>query len=642
MSTSQNNSPHDGSGPRSSLWMARVRHPIWLMLACMLLLSGCAVVPFAQAAGGILLTLAALIGIASCGGSEDPAGGTTDKTIVWPDVISIDLLDSSTGFILEGTNPGDQLGFSVAAGVDVNGDGLGDMVVGAPGATGNEYHYNTPFSFGYFQYFSGAGVAHVLFGDSEIGTTLNSSGPTVLDARYGTHGIAFNGRTLNAKAGTSVALAKDVDGDGVGDILIGEPDAQNSVGRGWVVFGDPGQSGLRSLQIDPGGGISGEIAGDGSEGFYTTNDLYYYGSGGTLSYNRIGMTATALDINGDSFSDAAFGAPATAVAYSGYNDYFALPRTITVFGQQDMAPASSKIDAPSSFSPTTGTMFGGGGYYGLPGGWSHDSSIGQSVVAGDINDDGVEDLILGLRKGTKGEGSFAGGAIVVFGQSGASPTFPTGIYDVNFMRVSGSNYSVYDDLRVGFLGDVNGDGFGDFALTQPTQNRAWVVFGRDGTSGDLQFYSASGANFVGDGTEGFRIDFSTYYSGCYGVESLEEDPGLIFGADVNNDGINDLIIGIQSPPGRPNNTENLVHVVFGKSSLGAGGTLDLTNGPVAGEGFTVKSLPLGSYERFDGVSVARGDVNGDGYKDVAIGVSNDRYAGDKGRVYVIFSPKPAN
>jgi hypothetical protein len=179
--------------------------------------------------------------------------------------------------------------------------------------------------------------------------------------------------------------------------------------------------------------------------------------------------------------------------------------------------------------------------------------------------------------------------------------------------------------QVAFLGDVNGDGIGDFALTVPDRYAAFIVFGQQGLFGD-KF-----SNYYGDldGSDGFRIDFPS--------ASDYERPTAMVGADVNRDGINDILIAVASGD---SSVTTVGHVIFGKKGLGSGGLIDLSTGPLTPpDGFSVHFAS--PYYAHYLVTLAVGDVNGDGYKDLAIGIADDPYAGsDKGRVYVIFSPKP--
>ncbi|HYO61235.1 MAG TPA: integrin alpha, partial [Actinomycetota bacterium] len=99
------------------------------------------------------------------------------------------------GIVLSGT-PASEAGLAVAAAGDVNGDGVGDVIVGADGTSG-------PGG-------TGAGAAYVVFGgDDRTGIDL---------ADLGDSGFAINGAAAFDVLGWSVAGAGDVDGDGLDDV----------------------------------------------------------------------------------------------------------------------------------------------------------------------------------------------------------------------------------------------------------------------------------------------------------------------------------------------------------------------------------------------------------------------------------------
>jgi len=121
---------------------------------------------------------------------------------------------------------------------DVNGDGLSDVAIAEPSAD--------PLGR------RDAGVVHVVFGGSPLGRIdLRSAGFRVIGPRQGTRMPAPvfqpDGPPAGAMAGSSVAGADDINGDGLDDILIGAPFAGNRgrafSGSVYVVFGKRTHSG---------------------------------------------------------------------------------------------------------------------------------------------------------------------------------------------------------------------------------------------------------------------------------------------------------------------------------------------------------------------------------------------------------------
>ncbi len=108
------------------------------------------------------------------------------------------------GFVINGAAAGDYSGASVSSAGDVNGDGLDDLIVGAPGA---DQSGTT----------TGAGKSYVVFGKT-TGTSVDLSA-----IASGTGGFVINGASAFDRSGYSVSSAGDVDGDGLDDLIVGAP-----------------------------------------------------------------------------------------------------------------------------------------------------------------------------------------------------------------------------------------------------------------------------------------------------------------------------------------------------------------------------------------------------------------------------------
>ena len=113
--------------------------------------------------------------------------------------MNLSSLTGSSGFVLNGEQAFDYNGSSVAGAGDVNGDGIADLVIGAPDAN------------------SDAGNSYVVFGRGGIG----SGGNFTLSSLNGTNGFVLTGEMSNDLSGSSVASAGDVNGDGIADLVIG-------------------------------------------------------------------------------------------------------------------------------------------------------------------------------------------------------------------------------------------------------------------------------------------------------------------------------------------------------------------------------------------------------------------------------------
>jgi hypothetical protein len=151
--------------------------------------------------------------------------------------------DGSEGFTLEGARMNDITGTSLAGAGDVDGDGLADLLIGAPGVPDNA-----------------SGRAFLVFGSNAIGAMLPLSSLLPENGGDGRAGVVIAGEDAAVlgpgNAGTSVAVAGDIDADGFADLLVGAPDetADGHAGEGgaaYLVFG-------RSRDLDADGVVDRE------------------------------------------------------------------------------------------------------------------------------------------------------------------------------------------------------------------------------------------------------------------------------------------------------------------------------------------------------------------------------------------------
>jgi hypothetical protein len=143
-------------------------------------------------------------------------GDATPATVT----LSNSALPASRGYLIKGAGVGDQAGWSVAGLGDVNGDGLADAAIGAYTADANG---------------TDSGAAYVLYG-AATASTLTLSNAALPPAV----GYVMRGASAGDFAGSSVAGAGDVNGDGRPDVVVGAQRALTSgvqTGASYVLFG---------------------------------------------------------------------------------------------------------------------------------------------------------------------------------------------------------------------------------------------------------------------------------------------------------------------------------------------------------------------------------------------------------------------
>ncbi|CAB1121356.1 unnamed protein product [Ectocarpus sp. CCAP 1310/34] len=299
----------------------------------------------------------------------------------------------------------DWLGYSCASIGDFNGDGVGDIVIGAPGAS------------------DGVGRAYVVYGNSSgIDEDFDVSALEDRDSA----GLVMTGRqggTFSHSIGYAVAAAGDVNGDSLMDVMVGAYGSSHlSEGAAHVVYGTNTSAAYDSSFLDLGAGDGGGL--DGVDGFTLSGmsieiELYAKLLSDTLD-RQLSLQYTgnplssAGDVNGDGYGDILVGSP-TAGAVSQGHTYLVfggagLPGRVNLTESDDVAGGNEGVVVFKG--ALTGEFVIICGFHDL---CSIDES-GFSVSGGfDMNGDGLSDFIIGAPEGgTIGE--FDGEAYVVFGQ----------------------------------------------------------------------------------------------------------------------------------------------------------------------------------------------------------------------------------
>jgi len=463
------------------------------------------------------------------------------------------------GFRIDGIDLLDYAGRSVSGAGDVNGDGLADLLIGASRA-------------------DPAGESYVVFGKADSAAVSLAS----LDKG----GFRIDGIDEGDGSGVNVSGAGDVNGDGLTDLIIGAflaaPGGVENGGESYVVFGKADSATVSLGSLGSGGFRIDGIDADDYSGFSVSG---------------------AGDVNGDGLADLLIGARG-----GDPGDIDNAGESYVVFGKADSAAVNL-------------ASLGSGGFR-IDGIDVADRSGVSVSGAGDVNGDGLADLLIGAYNAESGDAGLAGESYLVFGKADGVAVSLASLGSGGF-RIDGIDASDRSGRSVSGAGDVNGDGLADLIIGAryadldgaDNAGESYVVFGKT---------DSAAVSLASLGQGGFRID---------GIDAVDSSGSSVSGAgDVNGDGLADLIIG--APGGDPGaaNAAGESYVVFGKAD---------------GAPVSLSSLGSGGF-RLDGIDASdqsgrsvsgAGDVNGDGLADLIIGANLADPGGvDRaGESYVVFS-----
>ena len=450
---------------------------------------------------------------------------------------------------ITGRAAGDYAGITVESAGDVNGDGLMDFLIAAP------YEDESGM---------GSGAVYVFFGRTD--RLPNSL--TVDDAD-----VRLLGENEADNAGTALAGVGDVDGDGLDDILIGaryQAEGGPYAGAAYLVYGS---------EL-----VQGSSQGLGDLGVKFVGERFHDNAGASV--------ASAGDVDGDGLADLLIG--------SYRNDTQAEDAGAVYVFLASSLGSSSVVDVSSADFILLGE--------------NQDDNAGFSLAgAGDVDGDGLHDLLVGARYSATG-GLYAGAVYVVLGAQLTDPG-PVALADAT-CKLIGEEVSDYAGLSVASAGDLDGDGRSDVLVGAPGQDRGAVDSGA--------VYGVWSTQLVNCG----QRDLSDAAFVLYGEAEGDGVGGSIESIpDLTGDGVRELLVGVARQDASADEA-GAVYLVSGED-LREGGEISLSS---------AVHRWLGEVENDGaGLSVAAaGDLDSDGSQELIIGASGDDSFGENsGSVYVI-------
>ncbi len=443
-----------------------------------------------------------------------------------------------------------------------------------------------------------------------VENTANAVYPITIDPISTTPDWHGEINMANARFGSNLATAGDVNGDGYDDVIIGAygyNNGQTNEGAAFVYFGS--STGLsaspnwqfESNQANAGLGrvaSAGDVNGDGYDdvilGATTfTNGQSREGKAYVFYGSATGLSATPDWEYEGNIANARFGDPVSSagdVNGDGYDDI--------IVGAVEQG----------NYSGAAYLFLGSNAGLGNTPVWQvHGASIAISAgalgtgmsAAGDINGDGYDDVVIGEQNYPNGATS-KGRVFIYHGSA-------TGLAATANLIITESQVGAVFGVSSSSAGDVNGDGYDDVIIG------AYSFDNSQANEGKASLYLGSSTGLNPIAVWHVYGNQANAYLG-YRVSGL---------GDVNNDGYDDVIVGAYGySNGEANEGRALVY--YG-SSTGLDTVPDLD----------YESNQVGAHF---GLGVSRaGDVNGDGADDILVGAElYDNGQTNEGATFLFF------
>ncbi|MFT5685811.1 MAG: hypothetical protein ACI8RZ_006765, partial [Myxococcota bacterium] len=421
--------------------------------------------------------------------------------------------------IMLGEAAGDRAGYHLNGAGDVNGDGYDDLIIGArfEASAGTD-----------------AGASYLVLGP--VSGTMNLSAS---DAK-------ITGEAASDTSGISVDSAGDFNNDGYDDLLIGSQyndGGDTDAGAAHVLFGPvTGAVSLSSADVDLTGIAPNDLAGRAVAGLGDVDGDGYDDVLIGAQQADVGTDAnngTVYLVYGNSTSGSLSGAGAiiTGVAAQDYAGYWVASAGDTDGdGNRDLIIAAYRADPNSTTNagstyllngPVTGTVSLSTADATFNGEAANDQAGSNIDGAGDINNDGYDDLLIGAQHHDADGNSNAGAVYITFGPFSGS----LDLSSAN-AKLTGDDASDFAGRAVAAAGDVNADGYDD------------IVIGVKKGDGVSNSSTDAGDTFLLLGPITGTASVSVADAAFYGESSGDESGIAVANAgDVNNDGSDDLLIG---------------------------------------------------------------------------------------------------
>ena len=435
--------------------------------------------------------------------------------------------------VLLGASSNEFAGSAVEGIGDFDGDGLDDILIGAPGLRGTDVE----------------GGAYLVLGGVLSGSQSLAAADGILQGR------------MDEGLGQHLAGVGDVDGDGLADVLLGVPERSAQTGGAYLLTGRVLSAEAPLSLSDAGAFFAGEV-----------------------TSGAAGISLAGGELDGDGQADLLIGASGYSLQRGG---------VYLLWG----GGWSGTVSLSDADALIYGSIRGG--------------LLGSALAVGDVNGDGISDILAGAPGYAEGSTAELGAAYLMLGpvSAGGGSVIDLGL------ALTGSRAADLAGSTLAAVGDVSGDGLGDILVGVP---------GDDGGGAD-----AGAAYLVLGGLSLGSARLTAAAAATLTGEDSDHAAGIALAAagDVDGDGLADLLIGADQCDAEAYKA--------GAAYLVLGGGL---TGTVSLSGASARLLGTALLEQAGGALDGAGDVDGDGALDLLIGAyGRSATAAYAGAAYVVFS-----